>query len=61
VNKEDPEAVIRIEQVKKNSVMNYQSQLQLFLKLYVSHPKYVSQLRVIVEKGISIGGEDCLS
>lgn len=23
VNKEDPEAVIRIEQVKKNSVMNY--------------------------------------
>lgn len=61
MNKEDPEAVIRIEQVKKNSVMNYQSQLQLFLKLYVSHPKYVSQLRVIVEKGISIGGEDCLS
>lgn len=42
-------------------MMNYQSKKQRFLKIFVSHPKYVSQLRGVIEKGIQITGEDLLS
>ena len=32
-----------------------------FLKVFVAHPKYVSQLRSIIERGVMFGGQDCLS
>lgn len=41
--------------------MNYQHEKQKFLKIYVSHPKYIPQLRSTVEKGIQIDGQDVLS
>jgi|688.fasta_scaffold1175698_1 DNA polymerase delta subunit 1 len=46
------EAVIQIEQVEKYPCMNYQQEKQKFLKIYVSHPRFVSQLRAVIEKGI---------
>ena len=46
------EAVVQIEQVDKYPCMNFQQDKQKFLKIYVSHPRFVSQLRAVVEKGI---------
>lgn len=41
--------------------MNYQKDKQKFLKIYVSHPKYIPWLRSMVEKGIQIGNQDVFS
>ena len=39
------DAVIEIEEVEKYPIMNYQQDLQKFLKCYCSHPMFVSRLR----------------
>ena len=57
----EEEAVLKIEQVERSTVMNYQKAKQTFLKVYVAHPKYISQLRTHIEKGSSIGDQDVLS
>lgn len=41
--------------------MNYQSKKQRFLKIYVSHPKFVAPLRTIIERTARIAGEDLIS
>lgn len=41
-NSQESEAVIKIDLVDRYSVMNYQNKKQKFLKVYVSHPKYIS-------------------
>ena len=59
-----PRAIKTIEQCEKMSVMNYQEKPQNFLKIYVQHPKFVAQLRTLIEKGIRIvtsHSHDCLS
>ena len=55
------DAVLEIEVVEKYPIMNYQAEKQKFLKIYCSHPTFVSRLRPIIEKGMNIGGKDCLS
>ena len=39
------DAVLEIEMVEKYPMMHYQREKQPFLKVYCSHPKFVSQLR----------------
>jgi len=41
--------------------MNYQSKKQRFLKIHVSHPKFVAPLRTLIERGKKIAGKDLLS
>ena len=58
------DAVLEIEIVEKYPVMLYQKQKQKFLKVYCSHPQFVSRLRQYVEKGNLPFGQDardCLS
>ena len=55
------EAIIKIEVVDRFSVMNYQTKSQKFLKIFVTHPKFVPQLRTIFEKGIGLEGKDIFS
>ena len=35
--------------------------MQQFLKVYVSHPKFIPQLRTATEKGLTFCERDCLS
>ena len=55
------DACVQIDIVDKCSVMHYQANTQKFLKVYVSHPKFVTQMRTVVEKGMTIADRDCLS
>ena len=55
------DAVLEIEIVEKFPIMHYQADKQKFLKIYCSHPKFVSRLRPVIEKGANICGKDCLS
>ena len=55
------DAVLEIELVEKYPIMHYQGELQKFLKVYCSHPQFVSRLRSIIEKGQRVGSHDCLS
>jgi DNA polymerase delta subunit 1 len=43
--------------VKKYSIMFYQEEKQLFLQIYVSHPKFIAQLRSTLEKGVQFCGQ----
>ena len=55
------DAVLEIEIVERYPIMHYQGEKQKFLKVYCSHPQFVSRLRGFVEKGMQIGNKDCLS
>ena len=55
------DACVQIDIVDKYPVMHYQPQQQKFLKVYVSHPKFIPQLRTVVERGMTIADRDCLS
>lgn len=55
------DAVLEIEIVEKYPIVNYQKEKQQFLKVYCSHPQFVSRLRGQVEKGLRLGDKDCLS
>lgn len=41
--------------------MYHQVAKSKFLKIFVSHPKYVAPLRSIIERGVNFAGSDCLS
>ena len=55
------DAVLEVEVQEKSTVMHYQKGLQTFLKVFVSHPKFITQLASLVDKGLNINGRDCLS
>ena len=54
-------AVEKIEVVQKQSVMFYKTRFENFLKVFVSNPKFIPQLRSVVENGLNYAGKDCLS
>lgn len=55
------DAVVQIEVVQKIPVKFHQLSEQPFLKCYIINPKFVPQLKTIVEKGVYYDGRDCLS
>lgn len=55
------DAVLEIEIVEKYPIMHYQAEKQKFLKIYCSHPSYVSKLRPHLESGVRLAGRDVLS
>ena len=55
------DAVLEIELVEKYPIMNYQANIQKFLKIYCRHPNYVTKLRAFIESGVRLGTQDLLS
>ena len=49
--------ILQIDKVAKYSIMQYQKEKAQFLKIFVSHPKFVSQLKSVIEKGVMFCGQ----
>ena len=60
-NVRERDAVLEIELVERYPIMHYQAEKQKFLKIYCSHPQFVSKLRPVIEGGFRLGGRDILS